>query len=197
MKEKNFDKYFAISILISLNLQFLLLPLLVILYPPSMHDGHPVYAPESMVLNNLGLAFTMIGSTLLGIKLADDKRVLAASGFTAYAISCGVVMASSFEIMNPLSEEGWEKAYYITTSANFIYLPAMLLIAANDEFRKWVRWVGVVSAIPYDVSAILFMSGGRNYAAYEIINTVGYLMMLVAQMMWSINVWRNYREKLK
>lgn len=189
------NKYITFAIVVGFLAPLACLILGVVLYPPSYEGQLPRYAPESMVILSLGLAFYMCGSTVMGIKLADEKKVLAAAGFTIQAIAAGVIMASTFEIINPPNLEAWEKGYYITTSANFMYLPSMLLIAACDEFKKWVRWTGVFSALPYVLQSIVFLSGYRNFSTLELLGLAGYVAMLITQVMWAVNTYKNYHNK--
>lgn len=132
----------------------------------------------------------------MAIKLADEKKVLAAAGFTMLAISTGVLMASLFETTESISREAFEKSYYITTSANFLYLPAMLLIAACDEFKKWVRVLGLISSLPLWICSFLFLFHFRNYTTLDYIGITGYVLMMFTQLMWAVNVYQNYRKKI-
>lgn len=188
------EKYITMAIAIGFNTQLLCLILVMLLFPPDYSKTIPSYAPESSVLIEFGLAFFIFGATVMAIKLADERKVLPAAGFTMLAISCGVVMSSLFEITQSNTPEAFELSYYISTSSNFLYFPAMLLIFANDDFRKWLRWLGLISSIPYLIASILFLGQYRNYTMLELVNTVGYFLMLLTQMMWALSVYRKYRK---
>lgn len=195
MAENKFDKIFPVAIVICFNAQLIFMPLAFIAFPISYMNDIPQYAPGALMINNIGLSLYMIGATLMAIKLADDKQILSAAGFTALAISAGVVLASTFEIMNMKTTEAWEKSYYISGSSNFIYLPAMLLIACNAEFKKWIRVLGIVSGCVYFISSILFFLGNRDFSELEKISFIGYLLMLFVQLIWSLQVWRQFHPK--
>jgi len=50
-----------------------------------------------------GGSLMIAGLTVMGLKLADEKKVLPAAGFTMFAISGGILMASLFEISHVVS----------------------------------------------------------------------------------------------
>lgn len=190
------EKYITYAIVVGFTAQIFCYIITTILYPPDYSTSIPKYAPESGVILELGFALFIFGTTVMAIKLADEKKVLAAAGFTMLAISTGVIMASVFETTTNLTEETFEKSYYIVTSSNFLYLPAMLLISACDEFKKWVRVLGLFSAVPLWISSFLFLAHYRNYTTLDYIGITGYLLMMLTQLIWAINVYNNYRKKM-
>src|SRR5262245_60475737 len=112
---------------------FLAQPILTLLalliYPPDFAKEFPLYDPDGIIQVAYGNALFIAGLTVLGLKLADEKKVLPAAGFTMFAISGGILTASLFEISQVVSHETYEKFYRIQSSSNFLYLPAMYLIS--------------------------------------------------------------------
>jgi hypothetical protein len=191
------EKYITLAIVVGFTAQIFCYIMATILYPPDYSTNIPKYAPESSVILQLGFALFIFGATVMAIKLADEKKVLAAAGFTMLAISTGVIMASVFETTTNLTEETFEKSYCIVTSSNFLYLPAMLLISACDEFKKWVRILGLISAVPLWACSFLFLFHYRNFTNLDFIGITGYVLMMFTQLMWAINVYNNHRRKMK
>jgi hypothetical protein len=141
------------------------------------------------------LPVDLAGLTVLGIKLAEEKKIMPAAGFTMLAISAGVMMASMFEITQINSMETYVKFYYIGAASNFLYLPSMFLISFYEDFKKWVRYVGLISTIPLLTTSGIFLFGYRNFVVMENIANVGYLMMFMTQLIWAYNLHINYKRK--
>lgn len=179
---------------------FILQPVLaflsMIIYPPDFSGEFPVYNPNSIMLMVCGGAFGMAGLTLMGIKLADEKKVLPAAGFTMLAISSGILLASIFEICQVVSFESYVKFYRIQTSGNFLYLPAMYLISTYEDFKKWIRYVGLISSFLLITASFLFLFGNRNFNLLENISNLGFLFMFVATLSWAYNVYINYKKSV-
>ena len=141
-----------------------------------------------------GGAFGMAGLTIMGIKLADEKKVLPAAGFTMLAISSGILLASIFEISQVVSHETYEKFYRIQTSGNFLYLPSMYLISAYEDFKKWIRYIGLVSSLILLTASFTFLFGSRDFKTLETISNIGFLFMFITFFSWAYNVYFNYKK---
>jgi hypothetical protein len=166
----------------------------LLIYPPGLSKEFPVYDPDGIMLVAYGNALFIAGLTVMGIKLADEKKVLPAAGFTMFAISGGILMASLFEITQVVSMETYEKFYRIQSSSNFLYLPAMYLISAYEDFKKWIRYIGLVSSIPLLIASLLFLFGNRDFKILEIISDIGFGFMSVTSVSWAYNVYINYKK---
>jgi len=165
------------------------------LYPPDFTKEFPVYDPTSIMILVYGSALFMAGLTVMGLKLADEKKVLPAAGFTMMAISGGILMASIFEISHIVSMESYEKFYRIQSSANFLYLPAMYLIAAYEDFKKWIRYIGLVSSVPLLIASIMFLFGNRDFQTLEMISNIGFGLLAFTTICWAYNVYVNYKKQ--
>ena len=168
--------------------------LALIFYPPDFSKEFPVYNPDSIMLMVIGGSLMIAGLTVMGIKLADEKKVLPAAGFTMFAISGGILMASLFEISQVVSFETYEKFYRIQSSANFLYLPAMYLISTYEDFKKWIRYIGLVSSFILLISSFMFLFGYRNFNTLETISNIGFLFLFITSFSWAYNVYINYKK---
>jgi len=174
---------------------FMLIAFLI--YPPDFSKEFPVYDPDSIMIATYGNALSLAGLTVMGIKLADEKKVLPAAGFTMFAISGAILMTSLFEISQVISIETYEKFYRIQASTNFLYLPAMFLISAYEDFKKWIRYIGLISSVPLITSGFMFFFGNRDFKTLESISNIGFTLMLVTSISWAYNVYINYRKNSK
>jgi hypothetical protein len=190
------EKYIMLASVIGLPAHFICSGLAILLFPPELTRGIPMYSAESIVLIEFGLSFLLLGSTVMGLKLEDEKKILPAAGFTMLAISIGVMMSSLFEITQDTNNQSFEKLYYITVSSNFLYFPAMILIAFYDGFKKWIRILGLISCVPLLIATILFLFHYRIYFVLETIMNCGYLLMGITQCLWAFSVYKNYRRKI-
>src|SRR5678816_2036872 len=127
LKHENKITWFVVTTFLAQPV-FTIMALLI--YPPDLSKEFPYYDPDGIMIVAYGNALFIAGLTVMGIKLADEKKVLPAAGFTMLAISGGILTASLFEITQVVSLETYEKFYRIQSSANFLYLPAMYLISA-------------------------------------------------------------------
>lgn len=168
----------------------------LLIYPPDFSKEYPMYDPNGIMIVAYANALFIAGLTVLGLKLADEKKVLPAAGFTMFAISGGILTASLFEITQVVSHETYEKFYRIQSSSNFLYLPAMYLVAAYEDFKKWIRYIGLVSSIPLLISSFMFLFGSRDFKTLETISDIGFGLMAITSLSWAYNVYINY-EKIK
>jgi hypothetical protein len=166
----------------------------LLIYPPDVSKEFPVYDPDGIMLVTYGNALFIAGLTVMGLKLADEKKVLPAAGFTMFAISGGILTASLFEITQVISLETYEKFYRIQSSSNFLYLPAMYLISAYEDFKKWIRYIGLVSSIPLLIASFLFLFGNRDFKTLETISNIGFGFMTLTSISWAYNVYINYKK---
>lgn len=175
---------------------FLSLPILAIvstlIFPPDLTANYPVYHPNNIMMMACGSALLMGGLTVMSVKLADEKKVLPAAGFTMLAISCGINLASIFEISAVVNYESYEKFYRIQTSGNFLFLPAMFLVAEFEVFKKWVKIAGIISSLTLILASSLFLFGNRDFRFLENISNLGYLIMFLTYFGWGHNIYKNY-----
>jgi hypothetical protein len=193
MQLKHEDKitFFVVSTFIA---QPLLSILAAVIYPPDFSKEFPVYDPNGIMLIVFGNSLGIAGLTLLGIKLADEKKVLPSAGFTMLAISMGLLLVSLFEISQVVSHEAYEKFYRIQSSGNFLYLPSMYLISAYEDFKKWIRYIGLVSSLILLTASFMFLFGSKDFKTLETISNIGFLFMFITFFSWAYNVYSNHKK---
>jgi hypothetical protein len=189
------EKWMMMIIVTGFSAQLFCMTLAMTLFTPDYSKEFPVYAPESNVFLQLGLALLIAASTMMGIRLAETEKIPAA-GFTMLAISSGVMMAALFETTTVFTLESYEKQYYIITSSNFLYAPAMLMISQYREFKPWLRRMGIISTLPLLTVSFMFLFHYRNFTRLELIGTSGYSLIMITQLIWALNVYSNYRKKI-
>lgn len=197
MNDPQEKKHIVIAIWICFTAPLILNILSIAIYPPDFNVDYPVYSPDGVLILQLAGTFALLGLAIIGMKAEEEKQILAAAGFTALAISFGLAMAALFEITTVNSKESYEKFYYITVSSNFLYFPALLLIATYKKFKKWVRLSGVIASVPLVVSTLLFVFKYRDYVVLEEISSTGYIMTFIVYILWAINIYQNYRKELR
>ena len=165
-----------------------------LIYPPDLSKEFPFYDPDSIMIVAYGNALFIAGLTVMGLKLADEKKVLPAAGFTMFAITGGILTASLFEITQVVSHETYEKFYRIQSSSYFLYLPAMYLISAYEDFKKWIRYIGLVSSIPLLIASFMFLFGNRDFKKLETISNIGFFFMIVTSFSRAYNVYIDYKK---
>jgi hypothetical protein len=191
------EKKITWFVVITFLAQPVLMLIAFLIYPPDFSKEFPVYEPDSIMVVTYGNALFLAGLTVMGIKLADEKKVLPAAGFTMFAISAAILMTSLFEISQVVSLESYEKFYRIQASTNFLYLPAMFLISAYEDFKKWIRYIGLISSVPLFIAGFMFLFGSRDFKTLESISNTGFFLMAVTSISWAYNVYFNYRRNSK
>lgn len=196
MPHPTHDKRIAWFVVFSLITNVALGLLGVMLFPPDFSKEFPVYHPTGIMLLEYGGALLMAALTVIGQKLGDEKKILPAAGFTMLAIATGILMASMFEISSIVSLETYEKFYRIQASANFLLVPAMYLISEYEDFKKWVRYIGLLSTIPLLGAGFMFLAGNRDFRLLESISNIGFALLFVTELSWAYNFYSNYRQSL-
>jgi hypothetical protein len=191
------SRYITLTCVICLSMPVITQILGLSFYFPDMSSEYPRYSPDYVLIQQLGMAFLLIGLTILGMKAEEERQVLAAGGFTAQAISLGLASLGLFEITSVTNKETYEKFYYITVTSNFLYFPSQLLIATYSRFWRWLRIVGFIASIPLLISTILFMAKYRDFQVLEVISSIGYVCIFLVQLGWAWNIYVNYRNEVK
>jgi hypothetical protein len=188
------QKLITLTIVTGFTVQFLCYVVALLFFPPDFTGEFPVYSQESNLIVEFGLALNMAAATVMGIKLSDERKILAAAGFTMFAIAIGLSMSSLFEVFDVIDKASFEKSYFINTCSNFLYVPAILLISTFDGFKKWIHYMSIFTALVIFASGVLFMLYYRNYVLLDIFTMAGYLLLSLTQVMWALNVYINYRR---
>lgn len=175
---------------------FIFLTLGFIFFPPDMKGLMPIYSDGMIYLNEIAVAAFIFGCALMGIKLADDRKVMPAAGFTMMAIAQGVSYATIFEAFGMEHKqvadllEMREKAGNISAGGAILFIPALILITTYSLFPRWLNWAGIIISFPFIASSIAFMLGVRNYHFLEIIGNIDYMLFNLLQIFWGVWVWK-------
>ncbi len=196
MSSINTEKKITYFVAFTFIIQPILSILTIIIFPPDFSKEYPLYNPDSLMLAGLGNSLAIGGLTVLGIKLADEKKVLPSAGFTMLGISMGLMLVSLFEITQVVSHEAYEKFYRIQASGNFLFLPSMYLISFYEDFKKWIRYIGLVSSLILLVSSLIFLFGNRDFKMLEIISNTGFSFLFITYFAWAYNIYYNYKKNL-
>jgi hypothetical protein len=188
------EKFIILTIIVGFVVQFLCYVIALLFFPPDFSGEFPVYSQDGNLLVEFGLALNMAGATVMGIKLGDERKILASAGFTMFAIAIGLTMSSLFEVFDVIDKVSFEKSYFINTCSNFLYVPAILLISTFDGFKRWIHYLSIFTASVILISGLLFMLYYRNYIVLDVITMIGYLLLSFTQLTWALNVYVNYRK---
>ncbi len=166
------------------------------LFPPTYENGLPHYAPGLLYMGEISAALVILATSLMAIKLADEKQVLPSAGFTMMAISQGVFFVTIFEAFGAdITHEQLEKAYNIQVGGMVLYMPALFLISFYTYFPRWLRIASIVACIPYFICNGYFMAGYRDFKLIDIIGGIGGITLGTVQILWGVWVWkRRYHE---
>lgn len=156
-------------------------------FPVDFSGEVPVYPKATLLLNEACYGLLIFGCTIMGIKLADDKRVLPSAGFTMLAIAQGVTFITNFEVQH-FTEEEFKKGYEIMTGMLFMMLPAMWLIARYTDFPRWLNWLGLITCVPLAVGAIMFQTDAAEFNTIEKVLGLGYVFTELTALCWGIRV---------
>ena len=197
MKNIDEQKHIVWAIAIGFIAPVFIQILSALLWPPDFSGDVPHYDPNSLIGSEIAVALMIFGSTLMGIKLADEKRVMPSAGFTMLAIANGVIFVIFFELISQMNEESMAKGYTMLIGATILQLPALFLISFYHKFPRWVNWLAMLSNAPTLTACILFYRGDRNYDKMEFINLSGYLMFAASQVCWGVFVLKEFYKKRK
>jgi hypothetical protein len=76
-------------------------------------------------------------------------------------------------------------------------MPAMFLISAYEDFKKWIRFIGLISSIPLVITGFMFLFGNRDFKTLETISNIGFALMFLTSISWAYNVYINFRKNSK
>jgi hypothetical protein len=159
-----------------------------------MSGEFPVYDWRGVMIIQFAGAFLLIALTVIAMKAEEEKQILAAAGFNAMAISFGISILSIFDIADIVTFQQYERYYKITVSSNFLFIPALILIATYDRFKKWIRYLSFMAGVPFAISSAMFIVGVRDYKILEEVTNVGVLLISVTWVCWAINIYLNYKQ---
>lgn len=158
-------------------------------FTPDMESNPPVYQHPQLILQALATAALVFSSTLIGLKLAEDKQILPAAGFTMLSIASALSIVVYFEFRT-FSVEEFEKIYDIYLSYVALLVPTAILLVYYKDVPKWQRFLPIVSVIIQSSSMVVYYSGYEKYNKLDSISFIGYLIFTVLTLLWGIQIWR-------
>ncbi len=171
-------------------------PLTLLFSPIPDFTQDPPTIPQTMLtLGQIGTAFLILGCVALGIKLADEKKIIHSIGFTMMSVAQGVIFVLYLISYN--GHEKLEEAYRIFSASLYLLIPSMILIAIYSEFPLWLRLLGLAGCIPYIVENITFSVTGSFNQTIMTIDGIGNILMNLTVLCWGIFVLRNMKKELK
>ena len=165
------------------------------LFPPDFTKDPPQFQEASMIAQEISLALFIFGCTVIGLKLAEEKKTLPAAGFTMMAIAQGVYFILYF--MNLENVENLKEGYNTFCGMMYLLLPAMILIALYSQFPRWVNAMGIIACLPYVVVYFMFMTTKKYSTTLDQISFVSLILFNITALIWGIYVLRNMKKELK
>lgn len=171
-------------------------PLIVLFAPlPDFTKDPPVISQTMLTLGQIGTALLILGCVAMGIKLADERKIIHSIGFTMMSVAQGVIF-----VLYLISYNGHEKldeAFRIFSASLYLLIPSMVLIALYAEFPLWVRMLGLSGCIPYIIENILFALSGKFNETIMLVDGIGNILMNLTVLCWGIFVLLNMKKELK
>ncbi len=188
------EKYIMLASISGLVIQFLCYFFCIVFLPPDFSGKYATFSMESNFIVIFGMSLNMASVTILGIKVGDERQILASGGFTMFAIALGISISSLYEVVTIVDKESFEKSYFINSSSTFLYAPAILLISTYKNFKKWIHYLGIVTVLPSLGATFLFIFNLTSSVIIDVVTTIGYLLLSLTQLIWAINIYYNYRK---
>ena len=163
-------------------------------FPPDFSTPIPTFPKASMVSQEISLALYILGCTVLGLKLAEEKKTLPSAGFTFLAIAMGINFILYFINLN--NEQSLQDGYKTFCGMMYLLIPAMILIAFYSEFPRWVNWLGLVSLIPYIITYFKFMSNEKYSTDLDRTSFFSVILFNLTALAWGIFTLRNMKKEI-
>ena len=195
LNEKQNRDHIALIILIGSIGSFVISMGGFFLFPPTYVGEVPHYPVGLAYASEIGGALVLLATSLMAIRLADERQVLPAAGFTMMAIGQGVFYVTIFEIFGEFTKEGLEKVLNIQIGGFILCIPALFLISFYTYFPRWLRWLTLFASIPYFICNVLIMVGNRNMELLDGFGAVGGVTLGVTQILWGVWMWKTRHHR--
>ncbi len=163
-----------------------------IIFMPDYSTEIPTYSDNLMIAGELASALLVCTFVMLSVKLADDREVIPSAGFGIFAISTGLIMVTSFEMIGHQNEiESLEVTFHMYLGSSFLFIPGLFMVATYTGFPKWLHYLTMTATIPYLITYTLFLMGERDLHVLDPISTVSWVLMNIVQILWGVRVWKN------
>jgi hypothetical protein len=162
---------------------------------PDFTQDPPLIPQLMLTFGQAGTSLLILGCVAYAIKLVEDKRPLAAIGFSMLSIAQGVIF-----VLYLISYNGVEKfaeAYRMFSASLYLLIPSLIIIAIYSGFPLWLRLLGVVACIPYVIENVMFHYTEKFTLAIMIVDAIGNVLFNLVFLLWGIVVIRVTRKELK
>ncbi len=165
------------------------------LFPPDFTKSPAVFQEAALIAQEISMALYIFGCTVLGLKLAEEKKTLPAAGFTMMAIAQGVYFILYF--MNLENPEKLVEAYNTFCGMMYLLLPAMILISFYSHFPRWVNVLGIIACIPNLMVYFQFMTTKKYSEQLDTFSFFSLILFNITALIWGIFILRNMKNELK
>lgn len=165
---------------------------LSLLFPVDVSVNPPVISPWMIMFGRIQTALIILGSTALGIKFADEKKLMSSIGFTMMAIAQGVMFVIFTFTFN--SNETIEEAFSLYSASLYLLVPAVFMIAFYSDFPGWVNITGIIAVCGFISDNIAFNIIGKIKMWIFVMDTAWNLLFVVAVFFWGIFILRELTD---
>lgn len=121
---------------------------------------------------------------LMGAYVAERGWSFASGGFYLLGVANGVFFAS-------LSIDGYSP---MTLARGILVLvPAFFAIGMSSYFKPWLKWLSVLTSVPFIVLYIrIFLGKSHIHDAYEVFS---FFYLNLMAIIWAINLWKELKRE--
>jgi len=162
---------------------------------PDLRDNYAGSAglKYSKMLYELSESFFILGCTLTGTVFAELGETIPSSGFTMLAIAHGIFFSSTFEI----DTADYGKAVEIFVAGLLLFMPAMIMVSNFREFPKWMRYLGIISCLPFVMNMIYYFQGRIDPQSQEPVGAIAFFLLNCTTTIWGFRIGKILRSNAK
>jgi len=164
-----------------------------LLFPVDLSTDPPIVSPWMIMFGRIQTALIILGSTSLGIKFADEKKLMPAIGFTMMAIAQGVMFVIFTFTFN--SNETMEEAFSLYSASLYLLVPAILMVAFYSDFPRWVNIIGSIAVAGFISDNIAFTIIGKIRMWIFVMDTIWNLFFSLSVFFWGVFILRELKKE--
>jgi|GEM_PF-2752543 len=130
---------------------------------------------------------TMIAAcVLMGAYVAERGWSFASGGFYLLGVANGVFFASlNIGAYSPMT----------LARGILVIVPSFFAIGMSNYFRPWLKWLSVLTSIPFIILYIRILTGKSHvHDAYEISS---FVYLNIMSVIWAINIWYDLKKEME
>jgi hypothetical protein len=122
---------------------------------------------------------------LMGAYVAEKGWSFASGGFYLLGVANGVFFASlNIGDYSPMT----------LARGILVLIPAFFVIGMSNYFRPWLKWLSILTSVPFIILYIRILSGRSHvHDAYEI---GSFIYLNVISIIWAINIWYELKRNI-